>query len=154
MSVGAELFCASGAVSVSASLNVSVFKLMMPVMFSANSSKNVKVAIVQLLLIVCDLHPLGGANNTCGTFLAAQMIERLEDCRPMIRGRGWRGRRGRLLCLQRHAMTFRQSIQRRCKVVRRALGAANLRLMGGHLPLILHLGVGELALKLHLGARP
>src|SRR6266487_2929262 len=106
MSVSAVLFCASGAVSVSASLNVSVFKLMMPVMFSVNSSKNVKVAIVQLLLIVSDLHPLGGAHNTRGPFLAAQMIERLEDCRPMIRWRGWRGRRRRRFCLQGDLMAF------------------------------------------------
>src|SRR6266516_3621617 len=128
MSVSAVLFCASGAVSVSASLNVSVFKLMMPVMFSANSSKNVKVAIVQLLLIVCDLHPLGGAHNTCRPFLAAQMIERLEDCRPMIRGRGWRGRCRRLFCLQGDHVTFRQGVKRRCKIIRRALSAGDLRL--------------------------
>src|SRR6266487_1459899 len=153
MSVGAELFCASGAVSVSASLNVSVFKLMMPVMFSANSSKNVKVAIVQLLLIVSDLHPLWCTHNTCGPFLAAQVVERLEDCRPMIRGRGWRGRCRRRFRLQGDLMAFRQSIQRRCKIICRAPGTGDLRLMGGHLPLVLHLGIGKLALEPHPGGR-
>src|SRR6266487_682034 len=57
--------------------------------------------------IVCDLHPLRGADNTCGPFLAAQMIERLEDCRPMIRGRGWRRRCRRLFCLQGDLVAFR-----------------------------------------------